>query len=283
MNSRDARARILEAAEALLTEADPETVSVEAICARASVARATFYRHFPHKADLLADLAAQTGTTLPAATPPTRTRILDAAAELVLRQGLTATTMEQIAAAAGISPPTIYRHFASKDALLIALIEHVALLPEIRSILANGGAGDPATDLRALGRLLLVEQADRFAVIAVCLAEGPAHPTVGAEVLRRVALPVWQEVGAYLEAQVAAGRLRPAPTLPRVYTLAGVVTSFALARRLFGEHLPFTAEQLAETHLSTFLEGAATPSYRDSLRRATDGDGRDDASLAQPP
>jgi hypothetical protein len=92
-----------------------------------------------------------------------------------------------------------------------------------------------------------------------------------------VALPVWQEVGAYLEAQVAAGRLRPAPTLPRVYTLAGVVTSFALARRLFGENLPFTAEQLAETHLSTFLEGAATPSYRDSLRRAADGDGHDDS------
>lgn len=54
-----------------------------------------------------------------------RKRILDAAADLMLRNGLRATTMEAIARAAGVAKPTLYNHFADKDAVLTALIERI--------------------------------------------------------------------------------------------------------------------------------------------------------------
>jgi AcrR family transcriptional regulator len=51
-----------------------------------------------------------------------RDEIISAAQELFARQGIDATTMADIAAAAGISAPTVFNYFGSKDGVLIALI-----------------------------------------------------------------------------------------------------------------------------------------------------------------
>lgn len=50
----------------------------------------------------------------------TRSTIGDAALDLFERQGYDATTMEQIAAAAEVSPSTLYRYFPTKDSTLLA-------------------------------------------------------------------------------------------------------------------------------------------------------------------
>lgn len=51
-----------------------------------------------------------------------RDEIIAAARELFARQGIDTTTMTDIAAAAGISAPTVFNYFGSKDGILIALI-----------------------------------------------------------------------------------------------------------------------------------------------------------------
>jgi AcrR family transcriptional regulator len=51
-----------------------------------------------------------------------RDEIIAAARTLFARQGIDATTMADIAAAAGISAPTVFNYFGSKDGVLIALI-----------------------------------------------------------------------------------------------------------------------------------------------------------------
>ena len=52
-----------------------------------------------------------------------RDRILEASLELFARQGYVATSMRQIAAAVGIRAPSLYNHFAGKEAILTALID----------------------------------------------------------------------------------------------------------------------------------------------------------------
>lgn len=51
-----------------------------------------------------------------------RENILTQARGLFARKGIEATTMAEIAEAVGVSPPTIFNYFGSKDGLLIALI-----------------------------------------------------------------------------------------------------------------------------------------------------------------
>src|SRR5918996_1624309 len=55
--------------------------------------------------------------------PERRKRILDAAAEEFAARGYHATSVGQIAEAAGITKPVVYDHFASKRELFVELME----------------------------------------------------------------------------------------------------------------------------------------------------------------
>lgn len=54
-----------------------------------------------------------------------RAAILDAAAALFLEHGFLGTAIDEVGAAAGISGPGVYRHVASKDALLMAVLDRL--------------------------------------------------------------------------------------------------------------------------------------------------------------
>lgn len=53
----------------------------------------------------------------------TRSRLLDAAAEVFARLGLHAATVDDVAEAAGYTKGAVYSNFASKDALFLALLD----------------------------------------------------------------------------------------------------------------------------------------------------------------
>lgn len=59
-------------------------------------------------------------TPEPTTALPTRERLMRAAMGIVARDGMAAATTAAIAAAAGVAEGTLYRHFDSKDDLLIA-------------------------------------------------------------------------------------------------------------------------------------------------------------------
>lgn len=54
----------------------------------------------------------------------TRARIITAAADLMYVQGVGATTLDDVVAASGVSKSQLYHHFAGKDALVRAVIDH---------------------------------------------------------------------------------------------------------------------------------------------------------------
>jgi AcrR family transcriptional regulator len=80
----------------------------------------------------------------------TRRLIVDAAMELFFRDGYDATTMEDVAAHAGIGISTLYRYFPTKDQLGSSLLGDPALMAEE---LAARPADEPID--RALGQALL--------------------------------------------------------------------------------------------------------------------------------
>ncbi|MGA2099197.1 MAG: TetR/AcrR family transcriptional regulator [Candidatus Acidiferrum sp.] len=72
--------------------------------------------------------------------------VLEAATNLFAERGIDATSMDAIAAASGVSKATVYKHWADKDALCLAVMVHVHELdegpPEVDS-------GDLRADLKA--------------------------------------------------------------------------------------------------------------------------------------
>jgi AcrR family transcriptional regulator len=61
--------------------------------------------------------------TTATANRPARERLLTAAGELFYESGIAATGVDAVLARAGVSPATMYAHFAGKDALVAAYLE----------------------------------------------------------------------------------------------------------------------------------------------------------------
>lgn len=73
-----------------------------------------------------------------------RAQILRSAAELFAQRGYTATTMNEVAAACGVSKPTLYHYFSDKGALLGEIVgDHVARLQALAAEGSTAGAAEP--------------------------------------------------------------------------------------------------------------------------------------------
>src|SRR3954447_6194797 len=77
------------------------------------------------------------------ATPPgeRRERILTSAISLFEENGFHGAGIDDIAAAAGVTGPAIYRHFKNKDAVLVALFDRLAerLTEVLESVATHDG------------------------------------------------------------------------------------------------------------------------------------------------
>ena len=80
----------------------------------------------------------------------TRDSILDAAAALFAEQGVSGTTLQHIATAAGVTRGAIYWHFEDKGAMFNAMMERAAMpLEAAMQLLDKPDASDPLGDLQA--------------------------------------------------------------------------------------------------------------------------------------
>ncbi|MGB3301298.1 TetR/AcrR family transcriptional regulator [Gordonia sp. (in: high G+C Gram-positive bacteria)] len=82
--------------------------------------------------------------------PTRRDEILDAAARLFADHGFAGTGMDEIGAAVGITGPSVYKHFASKIAILIGISQRSALRLEAGALAAYAATADPSRRLDAL-------------------------------------------------------------------------------------------------------------------------------------
>ena len=88
----------------------------------------------------------------------TRHAIADAAVQLFEARGYEATTIEDIAAAAEVSPRTFFRYFATKDEVVLERAGDIT--SHVHDLLAARPAGEPLlVSLRELGATLVSEHA----------------------------------------------------------------------------------------------------------------------------
>lgn len=109
-------------------------------------------------------------------TTPLRQHILDAARDLFVERGGSAVTMRGVAARVGVTPMALYRHFASREALLAELVTqgHDAFLGYLNRALAEPTA---AGRLVASSRQYLafaLEHPQTYAVMFMEPADAPA-------------------------------------------------------------------------------------------------------------
>jgi len=190
---------------------------------------------------------------------------LDAAARLFRRQGFAATTVRQIAKAAGMLPGSLHYRFPSKEALLLALMERAIE----RSIAAVSEAVSATADplervrlgLRAHLRLLVAGDDSIYVLLYDWRSlEGEARKQMVS--LRDRLEAFWDEI---LAGGVAAGLAREGVD-PRLLRLLGFGAINWVAQWYEADG-PYTPEQIADAVFAYFGFGVLTDEARKRSRK----------------
>jgi AcrR family transcriptional regulator len=184
-----------------------------------------------------------TTRTTTAPTPARRARteeIVDAAVRLFSERGFTESGIDDIGAAVGITGPAVYRYFASKEDVLVAVVErsveHAAGLTEA----ARAGASSPEGVLEQLiERSVRVCIADR-ALTAIYWNEARNLPTPQRRRVERAQRDLIEDFADVL--REVRPELSPSEARMAVYAAASLMRSVA-----------YRATSLDEATLQTML------------------------------
>ena len=134
-----------------------------------------------------------------------RQRILDVAADLFAARGYHSTSVAEIAAAAGITKPVLYDHFASKQRLFIELMEDIRDELTSRGAAAMHADADVETRVRAAVEAFFDYVEQRPAAARVLLVTPRGEP----ELTEAAALVQAQATAALTDLLVAEAALLP--------------------------------------------------------------------------
>jgi AcrR family transcriptional regulator len=162
----------------------------------------------------------------------TRDRILEATLRVMAR-GIASLSIPEVAREAGVSVPTVYRHFGSKDELLAAVYPHVARRVGLDTV------PDPVTpdDLRA-SVLAYYDRLSHYSALDLAAVASP----VGDEV-RHATMAHRLERLSHLADSVEPPLAKA--DRDRITRLLAVLTSSA-SLRMWRDHLGSSADQAAD-------------------------------------
>ena len=151
------RVRLIQAAQQIAKERPFDEITIDEIIKIAKLSRPAFYYHFAGgKEELRAELV---GCGLLPQTPTQDTRqvILEAALRVFARSGVSAATLDDIAAEANVSRGSLCWHFHNKEELLTGIIKHYGphsmlrpVIEQIEQDLQNGVPLDDETIFRRI-------------------------------------------------------------------------------------------------------------------------------------
>jgi AcrR family transcriptional regulator len=244
------RREVMAAARALLAE-DP-AAPVGRIADRAGVSRATFYRHFGSRSALLAAVEWEPR-------PNARTRILEAAQEILVRSSLAQLRMDELARAAGVSRGTLYRLFPGKPALLSGLLEAYSPFATILRILADRGDQPPAVVLPMIARAVTEVAERRLGLLRVVLHEASSGSPTAIAGVRPVLEPALGALARYMATHMAAGEARPMHPLLALQAFMGPIFFHLTTRTIADEvlNLQMSSADAVEQLVAASLAGLA--------------------------
>ncbi|MFC8799633.1 TetR/AcrR family transcriptional regulator [Promicromonospora sp. NPDC057138] len=196
----------------------------------------------------------------------TRERILDAAARVMREQGVAHATTKEIARAAGCSEALLYRHFADKQGLFMAVLEE--RLPGFALPDDAAGTGTVEANLVRMVSGLLDFYVDSFPISASIFSSSTLLARHREAIAAHGAGPQVPllRLQAYLEAEMKAGRVRPDVDVEAVARLlvgaalhqaflaafwgGGAVDEPGLGKRLVAQVLPALTPQSCQTDRS---------------------------------
>lgn len=243
----DRRGLILAQARGLLESGGKATV--DEIASAAGVSKAALYRVFPSRAALVAALSLKRE-------PAAAERVLRAALELIGSAGLTALSMDEVAARAGVSRATLYRLFPGKAALFVSLVRAFSPLEPVTRVAIEMRDDPPEVVMpeiaRTIHRSVAGPGAPGLGLMRAIFFEVTAMSPEAETAAQDLITTILGTVGAYVMKQMSEGRLRMMPPLLALQSFVGPIFFHLLAQPMARRLAGF--EMDGEEAVTTFAE-----------------------------
>src|SRR5262245_8906723 len=195
-----------------------------------------------------------------------RAAVVEAARELFLRKGYAGTTMEEIAALAGITKRTVYNNYPDKNALFSQIVTDVIGYAEefARSVREEFAVGITAATVRAtlevLGRRLALRIIDPevISLRRLLIGEAREFPALAAEYFDRAPGQVLKELASGFDRLGQIGVLKKSNARQAASQFAYLVVGEPLDRAVLvgtnpnREHVIASAREGVETFLARY-------------------------------
>jgi AcrR family transcriptional regulator len=186
----------------------------------------------------------------------TRARLIEAASQIFACLGVQGATTREIARVAGVNEVTLFRHFASKEQLLGAVMEN-ALALQIEALAhPEAWTQDLRVDLRHYAQLynsMLEAQED---LIRTFIGEAKRHPEAAKQVIQEAVKPLGEKLVAYLQSSQRQGTVRPdLDPFPAVDMFTGMLLAGMLCRSAKFKQNSYGREDYIETCVDIFVRG----------------------------
>jgi AcrR family transcriptional regulator len=175
--------------------------------------------------------------------------IVETATRLFIEHGYPATSIEQIAAAAGSGKQTIYRRFVSKKGLFTAVIHRrVRRLLEVACAAACASAADPTAALKAVCREYFdfMLQPDAVRLHRIMAAEAVRFPNLN-EAILECAKPFHTLLNQLLAQAMDMGKLRKTDPERTRYLLTSLLVGQAAHHAVIGME-PFRSAEARDVY-----------------------------------
>ncbi|SEM09786.1 transcriptional regulator, TetR family [Pseudoxanthomonas sp. GM95] len=191
-----------------------------------------------------------------------RQAIVESAIEAFRTQGFDATSMDRIAADAGVSKRTVYNHFPSKDALFAEILAQLwgkaAGLAE--QAYAQGQPLRPQLLALMQQKLRMLEDEHFVGLARVAIAEAIHAPERAREMVARMG-DKDEGITVWIRAAIADGALKKADAQFASHQLQSLIKGFAFWPQLTMGQSTLTRaqqQQVAESAVDMFLAHYAT-------------------------
>lgn len=201
-----------------------------------------------------------------------RRTILDAATTLFLSQGYDGTSMDDVASLAGVSKPTVYKHFFDKEQLFAAIVlattdQAVGLVQLVTETFAN--SRDVQRSLQTLARAFIARlmEPDVLRLRRLVIATADRFPQVGRTWYDQGFERALDALAGAFEVLTAQGFLNVDEPLVAANHYVGLLLWIPVNRAMFSGGSPYTPPQLdacADAAVDAFLRayGRSTPPPR---------------------
>ena len=193
--------------------------------------------------------------------------ILQEGEALIVEKGYSDTSMDDIAARVGVSKGTLYLHFASKEDLILAVMETNlrTFADSMNTIIAT--ANTPREKLEGLFRLVYAGSSDERIRMMESLLRVPELRSRLTEQKRETLAAFWgtfsQRLSAVIDAGKAAGELDPALPTPVVQAIfTGLLHPINFRGSLLLAENAIPREDLVQYVSQFFFRGAADQTPR---------------------